>query len=625
MNKQRGQILLITVMLIATILTVVLAVTFKSTTETQLTKLEEESQKALSAAEAGVELALQQGYIDIGALPEFSGKGIQGSAKISDLTDTKFVSPLLKKDQQYSFYLSDYPSFSQKFNGPIALYLDSESSDCPSIEMSFLGSAGQTLGESVGGCNTADTTWKNEPFTPQNGTFTAEFDVTPKSTYIDLGDIGVSDAPVTGTSSSNNLIAGVRFNNAGKIRVLIGSVFDVPPTGAYNYSANTTYHFRMVLNVTSDTYAVYVTPQGGSETLLGQGLAFKNAVSQISYKTTHLNSLNQSTYTMDVCNFIIDGGAATPTPTSTPASAPTSTPTPTATPAVDPTCSYATTSWQNNGFSPQEGSFTAEFDAKASSAVDQGDIGFSNNPVTGTNPLTVGVRFNTSYMIRVLDGPNGFIQAPDIPTGFTYENGRDYHFRFVVDVPSQTYSVYVTPAGIGQTEQRLGSGLRFKNSVSQLNNRAIQKAGGSASLYYCNFQISGGGAPATPTPTLTPPPPPPIEIISRGVIDPCGKITTDTAPGIGLDPGDPPFDLGGYSFRYKSVPISVANQAVLIVRSLFAPTRIGIESVGQSPQNLPLQGKYVVSEVTTASGVSKKIQLFQSYPQIPAEFFVTSF
>ena len=56
---KRGQILLITVMLLATVMTIVLSVSFKSVTETQITKLEEESQKALAAAEAAIEVALK--------------------------------------------------------------------------------------------------------------------------------------------------------------------------------------------------------------------------------------------------------------------------------------------------------------------------------------------------------------------------------------------------------------------------------------------------------------------------------------------------------------------------------------------------------------------------------------
>src|SRR3989344_5924041 len=137
MNKQQGQILLISIMLVATLLTVVLAVTFKSTTETQLTKLEEESQKALSAAEAGVEAALQQGSgsVTIGTGSLSSLSGFSGEATVGSITDTNFVSPLLQKDQQYTFYLSEYPGFANPLTGvPLLLYFMTEGT-CPTIEL----------------------------------------------------------------------------------------------------------------------------------------------------------------------------------------------------------------------------------------------------------------------------------------------------------------------------------------------------------------------------------------------------------------------------------------------------------------------------------------------------------
>ena len=140
MNKQQGQILLISIMLVATLLTVVLAVTFKSTTETQLTKLEEESQKALSAAEAGVEAALEQDIntsLSFADLPNISGSGFTGEATVGTIADSKFVSPLLQKDQQYTFYLSDYPDYANPLTGDISIYFMSEG-NCPTLELTFL-------------------------------------------------------------------------------------------------------------------------------------------------------------------------------------------------------------------------------------------------------------------------------------------------------------------------------------------------------------------------------------------------------------------------------------------------------------------------------------------------------
>jgi len=59
-NREKGQVLLITIMLLAAAITVVMTIAFTATTETQITKLEEDSQKAMAAAEAALEAAIQQ-------------------------------------------------------------------------------------------------------------------------------------------------------------------------------------------------------------------------------------------------------------------------------------------------------------------------------------------------------------------------------------------------------------------------------------------------------------------------------------------------------------------------------------------------------------------------------------
>ncbi len=140
MKNQSGQILLITIMLVATLLTVVLAVTFKSTTETQLTKIDEESQKALAAAEAGIEAALQQnvgGSVNIASLPNMSGTGFTGDATVGTLTANTFTSPLLQKDQQYTFYLSNYPGFGSPLTANIDVYFMTEGT-CPVLELTLI-------------------------------------------------------------------------------------------------------------------------------------------------------------------------------------------------------------------------------------------------------------------------------------------------------------------------------------------------------------------------------------------------------------------------------------------------------------------------------------------------------
>ena len=110
MKKNKGQVLLITVMLLATVMTVLLSITFESRTETQVTKLEVQSQKTLAAAEAAIEASLKSGTtatIGEGSLSSFAGT-FTGSATVGSTLSKTFTSPLVAKDGSYTFYLGDY-------------------------------------------------------------------------------------------------------------------------------------------------------------------------------------------------------------------------------------------------------------------------------------------------------------------------------------------------------------------------------------------------------------------------------------------------------------------------------------------------------------------------------------
>ena len=74
-------------MLFAAAVTVVMTIAFNSTTETQITKLEEDSQKAMAAAEAALEAAIQQksGTVALNTLPAFAGSNITGQANVVEM------------------------------------------------------------------------------------------------------------------------------------------------------------------------------------------------------------------------------------------------------------------------------------------------------------------------------------------------------------------------------------------------------------------------------------------------------------------------------------------------------------------------------------------------------------
>jgi hypothetical protein len=120
-NRKGGQVLLITVMLVATVITVVMTLVFKTNIDTQTTKLQEESQKALAAAEAGIERGLTgaQGTFNAVSIGlSFSGiDAINSNVTIDSNPATEFVSPLIAKDEQYTFYLTGYDMETKLFSG----------------------------------------------------------------------------------------------------------------------------------------------------------------------------------------------------------------------------------------------------------------------------------------------------------------------------------------------------------------------------------------------------------------------------------------------------------------------------------------------------------------------------
>lgn len=153
-SRQSGQVLLVTVMLLATALVVALSVSFTSTTETQITKLEEESQKALAAAEAAIGAALEQGSsvtFGSGNLSDFSG--YVGGAQIEEpYNRTVFVTPLLQPDEQYTFYLSDYSGLNNYWNGSLTIYFKSQTG-CPALELTFIDSNNNISKNLIDPCN----------------------------------------------------------------------------------------------------------------------------------------------------------------------------------------------------------------------------------------------------------------------------------------------------------------------------------------------------------------------------------------------------------------------------------------------------------------------------------------
>lgn len=152
------------------------------------------------------------------------------------------------------------------------------------------------------------------------------------------------------------------------------------------------------------------------------------------------------------------------------------------------TCTRANAGqWQNSNFTSQTGNFTAQWDAKPLANNIDSLQALSLGPQTTWSGLAAIVRFNTTGTI---DARNG--AAYGALTTIPYSANNVYHIRTVVNVPTKTYSVYVTAPG--SAEQLLAQNYAFRTeqqSVTSLNNFVVQAEVGSSEA--CAFSVSSGG------------------------------------------------------------------------------------------------------------------------------------
>jgi hypothetical protein len=154
-----------------------------------------------------------------------------------------------------------------------------------------------TVSNAATSCQTSGASWQNQFFPLQNGTFTATFDATPGGVNID-GVIGLAAASAT---TFTDLAAIARFNNVGAIDARNGGTYSA--LTSIPYAAGTTYRFRMVVNVPTHTYSVYVTPSGGSEQAVGLNYAFRSEQAAVNSLTAVGSFIIAGT--LQLCNLTV--------------------------------------------------------------------------------------------------------------------------------------------------------------------------------------------------------------------------------------------------------------------------------------------------------------------------------
>lgn len=120
------------------------------------------------------------------------------------------------------------------------------------------------------------TQWQNRSIESQAGQFIAEYDVVPNVSNMN-GTTGLSFG---NAATWDDLAVIVGFGEAGEINVRNGGVYSAD--SVVNYTAGNSYHFRIVGNIPSHTYSVYVAEEAGPEILLANNYAFRTSQGAVS-------------------------------------------------------------------------------------------------------------------------------------------------------------------------------------------------------------------------------------------------------------------------------------------------------------------------------------------------------
>jgi hypothetical protein len=172
-------------------------------------------------------------------------------------------------------------------------------------------------------------------------------------------------------------------------------------------------------------------------------------------------------------------------------------------------CKLATpnSKWVNTSFAEQTGQFTVEFDARANVSNIGANVALSlGKPSIGYEGFAALVALNSNGTITARNG--GAYRAA---SRITYTAFKVYHFRLVVDVPSHTYTAYVTPEGGEET--LIGENYAFRSeqaTITSLKNWGVFVNSSRGLLQVCNFKITDSTPfVPPPLPPITPPSPEP--------------------------------------------------------------------------------------------------------------------
>lgn len=202
-NSNKGQSLIVLVLIIAIVLAIISATSYRLSTQTQSTKEQENSVRALAAADTGIEFGLKQANISDQSIYKYSDLNInlpgvdleKSRVLVSDIV-SEFASPDIEKDSQFTFYIHDPTDASApSFSGALSVFFNDRSSPMGSCTSTPRTTAAYELSFIYGTGN--NTKVRREVYEPCSGGFSN----------------GLS------TSNTNANIDGVRFRRVANLNL----------------------------------------------------------------------------------------------------------------------------------------------------------------------------------------------------------------------------------------------------------------------------------------------------------------------------------------------------------------------------------------------------------------------
>jgi hypothetical protein len=306
--------------------------------------------------------------------------------------------------------------------------------------------------QALGSCVTATASQTQAiSITPPGTEFEAFWEVTPTAGT----DSGVGFTEVTNPTPGDwtQLATIVRFSGS-QIDVRDGATYHAD--ALMNWTGGSKYKVRMIVNVQTDRYSVFVTGPTGNEQTLATDYAFRFPAGQLtrSVAITSTGSITACGPAISSCFTAGAGGNIA------------------------------------NAFPQQSGSFSVSWDMTPVTSTIDAAVALSSldNPTDWTHLATI-VRFaqSPSNLIDARNGPN-YEHAITIPWAV---NGN-YRVRLAVNTSTvpPSYSIYVTSPG--GSEQILGTSYAFRDgqqSSAPLKTWVVKSSAGSARA--CNFQYTG--------------------------------------------------------------------------------------------------------------------------------------